>query len=67
MRYLELNAEGVVKNIVVWDGVTPYAPEGVSELLPCDEHPGVSYGWRKVDGGWEAPPEPEPEPEELVE
>jgi hypothetical protein len=35
----------------------------VSELLPCDEHVGVSYGWRKVDGGWEAPPEPE----ELVE
>jgi hypothetical protein len=67
MRYLELNAEGVVKNIVVWDGVTPYAPQGVSELLPCDEHLGVSYGWRKVDGGWEAPPPPEPEPEELVE
>jgi hypothetical protein len=31
----------------------------VSELLPCDEHVGVSYGWRKVHGGWEAPPEPE--------
>ena len=34
MRYLELNTQGVVTNIVVWDGVTPYIPQGVSELLP---------------------------------
>ena len=57
MRYLELNAEGVVINIVVWDGVTPYAPVGVAQLLRCDENPGVSYGWRIVHGGWQAPPE----------
>jgi hypothetical protein len=55
MRYLELNAEGVVINIVVWDGVSPYAPAGIAQLLPCNEHPGVSYGWRKVDGGWIEP------------
>lgn len=58
MRYLELNADGVVTNIVVWDGVSPYAPQGVAQLLRCDDHAGVSYGWRLVDGEWVAPIEP---------
>lgn len=57
MRWLELNAEGVVTNIIVWDGVTPYAPSGVAQLLRCDENPGVSFGWRIVDGVWVAPEE----------
>ena len=61
MRWLELNAEGVVINIVVWDGVSPYTPAGVAQLLPCDDNPGVSYGWKIVDGMWEAPPAVEDE------
>lgn len=60
MRWLELNAEGVVINIVVWDGVTPYTPAGVAQLLPCDDNPGVSFGWKIVDGMWEAPIVEEP-------
>lgn len=60
MRWLEINAEGVVINIVVWDGVTPYTPAGVAQLLPCDDNPGVSFGWRIVDGMWEAPIVEEP-------
>lgn len=60
MRWLELNAEGVVINIVVWDGVTPYTPAGVAQLLPCDDNPGVSFGWKIVDGMWEAPVVEEP-------
>jgi len=59
MRWLELNADGVVTNIVVWDGVSEYAPQGVAQLLSCSEHPGVSFGWRKVEDGWEAPPQEE--------
>jgi hypothetical protein len=55
MRWLELNAEGIVINISIWDGVTPYTPAGVAQLLPCDDNPGVSFGWRIVDGAWEAP------------
>ena len=55
MRWLELNVEGVVTNIVVWDGVSPYTPAGVAQLLPCDDNVGVSYGWKIVDGMWEAP------------
>ena len=55
MRWLELNADGVVTNITIWDGVTPYTPEGVAQLLPCDDNVGVSFGWKIVDGAWEAP------------
>lgn len=55
MRYLELNSNGVVVNVVIWDGVTPYTPEGVAQLLREDEHPGVGYGWRRVDDAWIAP------------
>jgi hypothetical protein len=55
MRWLEVNPEGVVINIIVWDGVTPYTPAGVAQLLPCDDNPGVSYGWKIVDGMWEVP------------
>jgi hypothetical protein len=57
MRWLELNADDVVVNIVVWDGVSPYAPAGVARLLKCEENPGVSFGWRIVDGVWVAPVE----------
>ncbi len=55
MNWLELNNEGVVINIVVWDGVAPYAPAGVAQLLPCEDNPGVSYGWKIVDDMWKAP------------
>ena len=57
MRWLELNAEGVVINVVVWDGVSTYAPQGVAQLLPCSEHPGVSFGWKLVNGEWIQPQE----------
>lgn len=55
MRYLQLNAEGVVTNIVLWDGVSPYTPEGMAQLLPCEDNDGISFGWKIVDGTWEAP------------
>ena len=55
MRWLELNTEGVVVNISIWDGVTSYSPAGITQLLPCEDNPGVSFGWKIVDGIWEAP------------
>jgi hypothetical protein len=64
MRWLELNEQNTVTNIVVWDGESPYSPAGVSQLLPCDEHPGVSFGWRMVDGVWI---EPEAHEDEATE
>lgn len=57
MKYLELNADGVVINIVLWDGIEEYAPPGVAELLPCEDNPGVSFGWQLVNGEWIAPAE----------
>ena len=66
MRYLELNSIGEVVNIVIWDGVSPYSPEGISQLLPCDEHPGISFGWQLVHGEWvDLRPKPEPETTET--
>lgn len=55
MRYLELNADGVVVNISVWDGSTPYSPAGVAQLLPCADNAGVSFGWQLVNGVWHPP------------
>ena len=55
MRWLELNAKGVVVNISIWDSVTPYSPVGVTQLLPCADNASVSFGWQLVDGIWQAP------------
>jgi hypothetical protein len=55
MRYLELNADGIVVNISIWNGVTPYSPAGITQLLPCADNAGVSFGWQLVDGVWHAP------------
>lgn len=65
MRWLELNADGVVINVSIWDGVSPYTPAGVAQLLPCEDNPGVSFGWKIVDGMWQAPIFDEPPVEET--
>lgn len=65
MRWLELNSENVVVNIVVWDGVSPYSPEGITQLLPCSEHPNASYGWRLVDNVWVTPDQTDPSETEI--
>lgn len=53
-RYLKLNADGLVVNIIVWDGVSPYNTEGHT-LLSCDEHPQASFGWTLDGDNWIAP------------
>lgn len=55
MRHLELDAEGTVINVIVWDGTTPYNPEGVAQIVPAPADIPVSFGWRLVDGGWVEP------------
>jgi len=48
--------DDVIANLVEWDGVTPYNPDG--DLVLLSELPaGVSIGWALVDGVW-MPPEP---------
>lgn len=57
-RYLELDANGVVVNIVVWDGASPYNPEGIT-LLPCNQNPNATFGWKFDGSNWIAPSETE--------
>lgn len=57
-HYLELNAKGIVINIIIWDGTEPYNPDG-NTLMSCEEHPTVSFGWTFDGNNWIAPPEPE--------
>ena len=54
MRYLEINTAGRIVNIIEWDGVSPYAPEGIT-LVPHAEHPETAIGWTLIDGTWTAP------------
>jgi hypothetical protein len=48
--------DGVVINVIVWDGVSPYTLSEEVELVPLDSLPeGVWVGWALVDGVWTAP------------
>ena len=60
MRYLAVNTEGYVVNIIVWDGTTPYIHPEIT-LYNCDVFPEVTYGWQYVNGVWIPPPTSEEE------
>lgn len=51
-RYAQIE-DGLVVNILLWDGEEPYPDEGLIQLEP--ESP-VGIGWERVDGEWVAPP-----------
>jgi hypothetical protein len=55
MKWLQIDSSGFVVNIVIWDGLSLYEPQGVTQLLRCEDHPGVTFGWQLVDGNWIAP------------
>lgn len=65
-RYAHVNIDGLVVNVSLWDGETPYdAGEGIT-LVNVDDTP-CGPGWTVVDGEFVAPPEPEEEePEEDI-
>ncbi|TXK17414.1 hypothetical protein [Homoserinibacter sp. GY 40078] len=52
MRYAQV-VEGLVVNVVIWDGEAPYGPEG-QLVLPGTDMP-VGIGWRYEGGAWIAP------------
>lgn len=63
-RYAVVLNDEVI-NVVVWDGITPWAPEeGEAVLVPEGEVAGI--GWSYVDGVFAPPPEPEKTPEEHL-
>lgn len=55
--------DGKVINVIVWDGVTEYAPDG-GELVPLTGNAGI--GWGYVNGEFIKPEPPDRTPEELI-
>lgn len=55
--------DGKVINVIVWDGVTEYAPDE-GELVPLTGNAGI--GWGYVNGEFIKPEPPERTPEELI-
>jgi hypothetical protein len=53
-------ATTVVVNVVVWDGLPPWAPEYGQIAVVIPEGSNAGIGWTYVDGEFIAPPEPEP-------
>ena len=56
MKYLTLNTQGQVTNVIVWDGQEPYTPDNDCTLIPITNAPtGVGIGWTFSNGEWIAP------------
>jgi len=54
-RYALVDADGLVANVVEWDGETEWAaPDG---LIAVEADVAVSIGWRRTGEGWTAPVE----------
>jgi hypothetical protein len=52
-NYLVIDASNTVTNVILWDGIAPYALEDCT-LEPQPD--GVWIGWtRNADGVWSAP------------
>lgn len=63
MKYLTLNTDGLVINVIIWDGLTPYNPGQSDTLIALTDAPqGAWTGWTYISGVWTPPPAP-PEPE----
>jgi len=66
MKYIVVDADGLITNAIEWDGEAEWSPpEGQTAIQSEDGAPGDSY----IDGAVvPAPiPEPEPEPEPVPE
>lgn len=62
-KYLTVrNTDGLITNVIVWDGVDPFHIDGHTLIERPDEPVGVWVGWSYINGEWIAP-EPEPESE----
>lgn len=56
---------GVIVNIIAWDGVTPYTPPEGCELHQWDGY--MTSGWAWVDGAPVEPPPPVVDPATVSE
>ena len=65
MRYLVINAQGYVENIIIWDGVSPYSEPNKTVMLESNAPIGTTFGWQLVNGEWIAPPVVEETEQEI--
>jgi hypothetical protein len=65
MRYLVINEQGYVENIIIWDGVSRYNPKNKTLLLESEAPTGATFGWQLVNGEWIAPPVVEETEQEI--
>ena len=54
-RYALLSEDGLVENVVLWDGEAPWSPP--AGLTPVEAPGQVGIGWTLQDGEWLAPQE----------
>lgn len=64
MKYALTDNNGVVTNLIEWDGVEPYTPQQGLTIIPVNDHQ-VDIGYTYVDGEFQAPTV-EPEPPALL-
>lgn len=64
-NYAVVNADGLIINIVVWDGVTEWAPPEGTQAVRCGDNL-CGIGGTYKDGVFGAPPEPEVPKEDLI-
>ena len=58
MRYIIIDADGLITNAVEWDGVTEWAPPEGYTAVQVDED--GTIGGTCIDGVYAPPPTPEP-------
>lgn len=60
MKYLAVDQDGLIHNIVAWDGISPYQPDEGISLIPVDEATVVSPGdsWDGANVIFAPTPEP---------
>jgi len=56
MRYLVLDNDGFVINIIVWDGISKIPSRNQHVVLESNAPIGVTFNWQLVNNEWIAPP-----------
>jgi hypothetical protein len=56
MRYLVLDNDGFVINIIVWDGVSKIPTRNQNVVLESNAPIGATFGWQLVNNEWIALP-----------
>lgn len=52
-NYLVIDNEtGRVRNVVVWDGISPYTPKGATLLDVAEAPVGAGFGYKKQNNKW---------------